>query len=320
MRPTVLALTDRRDAHLPFVQRHLDDPIVVADPRTLLNGGELTYRPGSAGTVVIVDGQVLTDVAGVWFRKPLNVSPADLPVDQEVAPYSASAMREQYSQLLTEFPGAQWVSDYFAILRASNKLYQLSVADRIGLRTPPTIFTSEPKRAAEFIGAHRRVVSKPIGIVHPTVNGEKKVLFTTLLDEDRLPDLSNLHLAPSIFQVAPDVVRDLRVTVVGEKVFPADVTTSRSDGLSQVYDSRIGHYEGGMTITEAHDFPADLAGKCVRLLKELGLGFGAIDLLVDSAGEYWFLENNPNGQWAYVEQATGQPIGKAIADLLAGRP
>lgn len=74
-----------------------------------------------------------------------------------------------------------------------------------------------------------------------------------------------------------------------------------------------------MTITEAHDFPADLAEKCVRLLKELGLGFGAIDMLVDSAGEYWFLENDPNGQWAYVEQATGQPIGKAIADLLSGR-
>jgi hypothetical protein len=95
--------------------------------------------PDARPPTVIVDGQVLTDVAGVWFRKPLNVSAADLPVDQEVAPYSVSAMRVQYSQLLTEFPGARWA---------------------------------------------------------------------TLLDEDRLPDLSSLHLAPFIFQVAPDVVRD----------------------------------------------------------------------------------------------------------------
>lgn len=28
------------------------------------------------------------------------------------------------------------------------------------------------------------------------------------------------------------------------------------------------------------------------------------------------LEINPNGQWAFIEEATGQPIGKAIAGFL----
>lgn len=34
------------------------------------------------------------------------------------------------------------------------------------------------------------------------------------------------------------------------------------------------------------------------------------------SGEYWFIESNAGGQWAYVEEATKQPIGKAIAGLL----
>jgi len=48
----------------------------------------------------------------------------------------------------------------------------------------------------------------------------------------------------------------------------------------------------------------------------LGLTFSAIDFVVDSKGVYWFLENNPNGQWAFVEQETGQQMGKALAELL----
>jgi glutathione synthase/RimK-type ligase-like ATP-grasp enzyme len=53
--------------------------------------------------------------------------------------------------------------------------------------------------------------------------------------------------------------------------------------------------------------------------REMGLAFGAIDMIRDADDSYWFLENNPNGQWAYVEHATGQPIGHAIATMLSAR-
>jgi hypothetical protein len=33
-----------------------------------------------------------------------------------------------------------------------------------------------------------------------------------------------------------------------------------------------------------------------------------------------FLEVNPNGQWAFIEDATGQPITAAIADALEEKP
>jgi len=51
----------------------------------------------------------------------------------------------------------------------------------------------------------------------------------------------------------------------------------------------------------------------VRLL---GLRFAAIDLVLDQTGEYWFLEANPNGQWAWIESRTGLPISSAIVDEL----
>src|SRR4029453_19406378 len=46
------------------------------------------------------------------------------------------------------------------------------------------------------------------------------------------------------------------------------------------------------------------------------LRFGAIDLIETPEGEHVFLENNPNGQWYWVEMMTGQPMARAMADLL----
>jgi hypothetical protein len=46
------------------------------------------------------------------------------------------------------------------------------------------------------------------------------------------------------------------------------------------------------------------------------LRFSAIDLVLDPSGDYWFLELNPNGQWAWIEARTGLPISEAITNEL----
>lgn len=54
------------------------------------------------------------------------------------------------------------------------------------------------------------------------------------------------------------------------------------------------------------------------LLDKLGLRFGALDFVVAPDGEWWFLECNPNGQWAWIEDETGMLISAALADALEG--
>lgn len=53
-----------------------------------------------------------------------------------------------------------------------------------------------------------------------------------------------------------------------------------------------------------------------RLMDRLRLRFGALDFIVTARGEWVFLEINPNGQWAWLQDATGLPIAAAIADAL----
>jgi glutathione synthase/RimK-type ligase-like ATP-grasp enzyme len=57
-----------------------------------------------------------------------------------------------------------------------------------------------------------------------------------------------------------------------------------------------------------------------RMLAGLGLRFAAMDFAVTADGTWYFLDLNPNGQWAWIEHATGLPICAAIADALTGDP
>ncbi len=67
------------------------------------------------------------------------------------------------------------------------------------------------------------------------------------------------------------------------------------------------------------ELPKSVEEMCFGLLSRLGLRYGCIDIIVSPDGEYHFLEINPNGQWGFVEQKAGLPIGKAITHLFMGR-
>ncbi len=104
--------------------------------------------------------------------------------------------------------------------------------------------------------------------------------------------------------------------MVGSKVYAAITHDDGVKEIEQVRDWRVGQLLGRIHFDQ-YRLPRYMAAKCVALVKRMGLAFGAIDLVMDKAGKLWFLEINPNGQWAFIEDDTAQPIGKAIAELLA---
>lgn len=129
--------------------------------------------------------------------------------------------------------------------------------------------------------------------------------------------MDNLHLAPAVFQQAIDAVADIRVTVVGEQVFAAIIHDKVDTNPAAVRDWRFGHSAAAIYFASYDkEFPLEMKKRCVELVKRLGLKYGAIDIVLNKKGEFWFLEINPNGQWAFIEEDTGQPIGKALAKLL----
>jgi glutathione synthase/RimK-type ligase-like ATP-grasp enzyme len=121
-------------------------------------------------------------------------------------------------------------------------------------------------------------------------------------------------LAPVVFQENMAKRLEMRVTVVGEQVFAAEIRSP--EHFRTGTDWR--HYQefGCEGFYAVHSLPADVSQRCVRLCQELGLCYGAIDLILTPTGEYVFLEVNPGGQWGWIEEFTGLPISEAVARLL----
>jgi glutathione synthase/RimK-type ligase-like ATP-grasp enzyme len=124
--------------------------------------------------------------------------------------------------------------------------------------------------------------------------------------------LDRVAVAPVIFQELVPAEVDLRVTLVGERLFAAAV---HSQELAYPLDFRL-FLDRGVRMEPAA-LPAEVEQGLLRLLKSAGLRYGAVDMRRTPDGRHVFLEVNPSGQWRFVEDVTGQPITAAVARLLA---
>jgi len=309
---------DEQLGHVPFVAEHMAgaDLLVVDPVPATLSGKGLSYRVQDE-VQCVYDDVLLDRVAAVWDRRPTTLDRHMLePVHPSCRRYAWSAIQEHTRQFYAQFRDALWVSDHHAVQRAENKVLQLAEATKIGFNVPETIITSDPDAARQFVTNRHAAIVKGLGGETPIIGDTWLLMFSTKVTPDTELDYDNLRYAPAIFQQAIDPEHDLRITVVEDEVFPASVISdAEATETTGVRDWRIGNHLGNLSITECV-LPDDVKDKCIQHVRRLGLRFGAIDMIRDKKGTYWFIENNPNGQWAFIEEATRQPIGRAIARLL----
>ena len=105
-----------------------------------------------------------------------------------------------------------------------------------------------------------------------------------------------IRLAPGIFQEYIPKRVELRVTIIGDDVFTAELHSQMYEETR--YDWR--HYEVEIPMYE-HQLPVEIAEQCLALTKAYGLNFSTSDMIVTPDGRYVFLEMNPNGQFLWVQ-------------------
>lgn len=122
-------------------------------------------------------------------------------------------------------------------------------------------------------------------------------------------------MSPSIFQPVIPKAYELRITVVGKKIFAAKIYSQ--DDVETALDWRRKPKLNDFAVKmEQTKLPVKAESKIFAFMKEIGLKFGCIDMIVTPEGEYIFLEINPNGQWYFVQLKTEVQIAKEIAKLL----
>jgi glutathione synthase/RimK-type ligase-like ATP-grasp enzyme len=136
-------------------------------------------------------------------------------------------------------------------------------------------------------------------------------LYTHLLTEEDLDHLAAVKYGPTLLQKYIEKSADIRVTIIGDSAYSVAIKPTQK----AVVDFRaVEIFNLPHSIIE---LPPKLTKLCVQLVRRLNLTFGAIDLVLTAAGEYYFLEINPNGQWSWLELITGIPLTKAMCDLLS---
>lgn len=157
----------------------------------------------------------------------------------------------------------------------------------------------------------RVIVKMPYAVLQN--DGESdKMLFTTILQNERTKLPTDALPFPAIWQPYKQKAREWRVTVVGGQLFAASIYTSKDSK----HDWREYSHDKSKVRFCAEEFPKGEKRKCFNLLKALGLRYGAFDFIETPDGEIVFLEVNPNGQYGWLEEELGFSISAAIATEL----
>ena len=243
----------------------------------------------------------------VYFRAPVFLRTTGKPhtVQEQLK-------RSQWSSFIRNlivFDKALWVNHPVATYRAENKMYQLKLAQKHGLAVPETyVGNSLPQN----ISSDCVYVVKSLDTALFYEDSKEMFTYSTMINGHELLD-SEIKAAPIIIQEYLSDKTDLRVTVVGNDVFPVAI---KKNGQSLIGDWRKSNKDNLDYIPV--ELPSTVKERLINLMKDLELPFGGVDLaLVENT--YYFIEVNPTGEWGWLTANTKLPIDRAIVDfMLAG--
>jgi len=201
-----------------------------------------------------------------------------------------------------------------------HKPAQQRLARELGLATPRTLMTNDAEQARAFIdscptGAIAKMLAAfPVYDEH----GEEQVVFTTALNHDHLNQLDGLRYSPMVFQEQLRKRVELRITVIGARMFAAAIDSQGTAGAETDWRER------GVTLLRSwtpYTLPPEIERALERYMERIGMQYSAIDMIVEPDGRHVFLEANPAGECFWLEFNSPKfPFSEALADVLLDAP
>jgi len=312
----ILLISNKWDLTVDFVVLELQRR---SYPYYRLNAEDLAFKDASIRIsplrVKIGDqkgGCDLHDIGVIWNRRPGHPYD-DMPRSERPSPAVQEFVKDQWynwRSALELLPGVAWINDPSSEALMENKVRQLVKASEVGFDIPKTIVSNDPGTINSFsekLGGN--VIAKALSAPLIEEDDADSFIFTNSIGVIEKEDYDSIRACPIIVQekIVPKV--DIRVNVVGESVIAAKISYQDQAEI----DWRTVK-EGDVQIVP-YDLPSQLAGNCIRYVRENGLMYGAIDLLLRD-GKYIFLEINPNGEWGWLQKPHGLPIAEKMVDLM----
>ena len=305
--PTVLVLTERFDPTADEVIDVLNRrgvPLVRVDLNEMQVAAELDDARWVGELRSPTHQTRLEDLCGIYYRRP-SLPAAGPAVPSEMAEWVEAEVRWGLRGLLAALPHARWINWPPGVHAAEHKPWQLAMAADAGLAVPATMVTNMPEAAASFAASAAPVVYKAFRGKPVTIDGQQRLVYATAVSAADCASPS-IRVAPITLQSRVDKAYDVRVTCVDDELFA--ISPRWHDGTIPL-DWRVDHAANTWHQVEV---PALVAARLRLYLHELRLRYAACDFSVDHDGQWFFLDLNPAGQWAWAS-----PVRDAITEALA---
>jgi hypothetical protein len=306
--PKVLIISNQYDFSTDFVCVELERQNVIywRINRDELEDYEINFDP--IGLVLIAQYRDIKinvnaeNLISVYYRAPTFLRD----IYQDEADEEEQLKRTQWAAFvrsLCVFENAKWVNNPVDTYKAEIKAYQLFKASQIGFLTPKTTITNKT-----FVPTFDHVAIKTIDTAIINLNEDEGFVYTELYNRNEI--VERHYKSPFFLQQGMVPKIDIRVTVADDDVIAAKILTNNALGID--IDWRRLKEE---LKYEIFQLPKDIENLCRRLVRELKLSFGGIDLVLHN-DQYYFIEINPTGEWSWLQQNTGYRYDQAIVKAL----
>lgn len=324
----ILIFTNKADSHPTNVIKYLISwgvPVFRLNTECLLSDYEFSWWCNDTSCDFhiknIKNGLELYghEITAIWDRRPedpnkLLVRHGDRKVNKFLREEATGFLRFLRYYLRDIYSIGSIVEDR----PASSKMLQLYLARQLGIKVPDTMFANTKSALVPLLSRQKEISLKPIGANGFFTNDGMEYVFysqkATSKEISEQPD-SSFKQTANFLQNYIDKQYELRITVCNEDVVACKIDSQFLDDDKGKIDWRQG-YDYGLK-QEIVDIPIHIKDFCNAFLKEMHLNFGCFDFIVTPDDEYVFLECNPNGQWLWIELATGCDISRIIATNLA---
>ncbi len=274
----VQRLENNGDAFIRLNKEQLSDYEIFLDP---VNA---TLRVKG----VYVDVET-SNIKSVWFRQPVflrNTPGRTIDINEQLSLSQWNA----FLRGLMVFDKAYWMNWPQATYAAESKPYQLMTAKKMGFSVPQTIISNA-------LGFDRlpstNFIIKSMDTVLLKENDDCYFTYTSKANPEDF-SLDKTRQAPITFQEYIENKLDIRVTVVGSKVYAVAI---KSNGNAISDDWRT-LKKDDLEYVDI-ELPVRIKKLCIDYVKFLGLNYGAIDF-IKTKDEYIFIEINPTGEWGWL--------------------
>jgi len=301
-----------KDPHIQGISNELkkiDQKYLVIDSFDEDDMFYVTYEKGKYHSEIKYDNTIIKndEIKSVW-----NTSPLQIKTSKTLLKESQSFAKAEWTEgihSLWNSINAKWMNHPSSIIAAVNRVKQLELAHKVGLDTPKTLVTNNPKKFHDFFyQCNEEIIAKTL---HSSEGLPKnKMIFTTKVTQNDLAHSTELNYAPTLFQEYVQKKTEFRITIIENTLHVAEIFSQRSEKTKHDW-RRYDDFK--KTPYKKSKVPKNIEESLLKLMTKMKLKFGAADLIRTPKDDYIFLEINPNGRWWWIQELTGMNIAKDIA-------